>query len=71
MFCISANLIAQSTTISTAEYDNSIDGILKEMLDIISGKKGKKRDWKAFENLFLPTASFSVLSQDESYPRPL
>tara|TARA_R110002020_G_scaffold274311_4_gene489430 strand:+ start:3637 stop:3783 length:147 start_codon:yes stop_codon:yes gene_type:complete len=40
------------------------------MLRLISGEKGKIRDWDAFINLFLPTATFSVLSTDESYPIP-
>ena len=42
----------------------SIDGIVKEILQIISGEEGKVRDWDAFRNLFLPTANFTVLSHD-------
>ncbi|MEM9686654.1 MAG: hypothetical protein AAF934_06995 [Bacteroidota bacterium] len=69
--CISTHVIAQNDSSSNAKSVNSIDGILNEMLNIISGEEGKKRDWDAFKNLFLPTANFSVLSQDESYPRSL
>jgi hypothetical protein len=71
LFSISTNLISQSKNISDSTAVNSIDGILKEMLSIISGEEGKKRDWDAFKDLFLPTANFTVLSQDKSYPRPL
>lgn len=40
---------------------NSIDGIVNEVLSIISGEKGKKRDWKKFKSLFLPTAKFNAV----------
>ncbi len=40
---------------------NSIDGIVNEVLKIISGDEGKVRNWDSFRNLFLPSANFTVL----------
>lgn len=40
---------------------HSIDGIVNQVLDIISGEKGDTRDWEQFRSLFLPTAQFAVL----------
>lgn len=71
IICISTNLSAQNEFKSDSIPVQSIDGILKEMLNIISGDKGKIRDWDAFEKLFLPTANFSVLATDTSYSIPL
>lgn len=48
----------------------SIDGIVKEVLKIISGNEGKVRDWKTFRNLFLPTAHFTILYNDAEFPEP-
>lgn len=47
----------------------SIDKILNEMLDIISAQKGEKRDLETLRNLFLPQATFAVLSPDSTEPR--
>jgi hypothetical protein len=58
------NLIVESQNKSPAV--NSIDGIVKEVLQIISGDKGKHRDWNAFRNLFLPTARFTVLNHNDT-----
>ena len=41
--------------------EESIHGIVNEVLNIISGEKGKVRDWDAYRNLFLPTVRFTVL----------
>jgi len=49
----------------------SIDAIVNEVLEIVSGEPGEKRDWDKFRNLFLPTATFTVLSHDESAPHPV
>jgi hypothetical protein len=65
--CISTNINAQHKIVSDTSVINSIDRILTEMLNIISGEKGETRDWNAFENLFLSTATFSTLSSDKSY----
>ena len=40
---------------------SSIDGIVNEVLSIVSGEEGKERDWEQFRQLFLPTAQFGVL----------
>jgi len=50
---------------------NSINGILNKMLSIISGEKGKKRNWDDFRKLFLPTAYFIVLNNNDSTLRPI
>lgn len=44
----------------------SIDGIVKEVLKIVSGEKGQARDWETFRSLFLPTAHLTVKSHDPS-----
>ncbi|MFA8298930.1 MAG: hypothetical protein ACEPOV_02085 [Hyphomicrobiales bacterium] len=49
----------------------SIESLVKACLECISGKKGEKRDWKRFENLFLPTAqlSYVICKNDSAYTR--
>ena len=59
---ISTNLTAQDKALADTAAVKSIDGILKKMLNIISGEKGKIRDWESFRNLFLLTANFTVLN---------
>ena len=49
----------------------SIDGIVKESLRLISSEKGKARNWEALRNLFLPTATFTVLNNSHSIPKPV
>ncbi|WP_430412438.1 hypothetical protein [Kordia sp.] len=66
-FSISLIVTAQQKKQTHTEAVKTIDGVLTKMLTIISGEKGKKRDWKALENLFLPSATFSVRSPDKSY----
>jgi hypothetical protein len=55
-FTLSAQSIKTDTSVMY-----SIDGIVKEVLNVVSGEQGKKRDWEQFRNLFLPTAQFAVL----------
>jgi len=58
-------LLLSSLSLSAQKADSravtSIDGIVNEVLNIISGEQGKQRDWEQFRNLFLPTAQFAVL----------
>jgi hypothetical protein len=49
----------------------SIDGILAEVLDIVSREKGEKADTAAFRNLFVPWARFSVHTHDDSAAQPV
>ncbi|WP_299224959.1 hypothetical protein [uncultured Psychroserpens sp.] len=70
-FYLAINSNAQNKPVSDTLAVNSIDGILTEMLNIISGEEGKKRDWEAFKNLFLPTATFTVFSNDKNYDIPI
>jgi len=67
---ISTTLHAQEKVATDSSAVKSIDGIVKEILEIISGEKGETRDMEAFRNLFLPTANFTVLYHDDSFPRP-
>jgi hypothetical protein len=60
LFLTSLPLSAQNIKTDTSAV-NSIDRIVNEVLNIISGEQGKKRDWEQFRNLFLPTAQFAVL----------
>lgn len=39
-------------------------------MNLSTGEKGKVRNWEAFRNLFLPTATFTVLYHDEAFPTP-
>ena len=57
---------AQAPSSPRLEPVQSIDGIVKEVLKIVSGEKGQTRDWETFRNLFLPTAHFTVKSHDQS-----
>ena len=61
------NLCAQKKTESNPIAVKSIDGIVNEVLEIISGEEGKIRDWDGFRNLFLPTANFTVLYHDDTF----
>jgi hypothetical protein len=67
----STNLTAQKKILADTVAVNSINGIINKMLSIISGEKGKKRNWDDFRKLFLPTAYFIVLNNNDSIPRPI
>ncbi len=64
----SKSLFAQSTT---PEALKSVDGIVNELLNLLSGEIGEKRDLKAIRNLFLPTATFNVLMHESESPQTL
>ena len=49
----------------------SINGIVSEMLRLVSREKGKQRDWERFRNLFLPTAHFTVVNHSDSISHPI
>jgi hypothetical protein len=65
------HLKAQEAMTPDTNAVKSIDGIVKEVLKLISGEKGKTRNWDALRNLFLPTATFSVLNNNDSIPQPI
>jgi hypothetical protein len=71
LLVISTNLSGQNKPPADTTAVKSIDGILKKMLNIISGEKGKIRDWEAFRNLFLSTANFTVLNTIDSLQQPV
>lgn len=60
------NVKAQEAIISDTSAVKSIDGIVKEVLRLVSGEKGQTRNWAAFRSLFLPTATFTVLNNNDS-----
>lgn len=71
IFISTLNLQAQETMTSDTNAVNSIDGIVKEVLGLVSGEKGKERNWEALRNLFLPTATFTVLNNNDSIQQPV
>ena len=64
-------LAAQEKMSSDTNAVKSIDGIVKEVLRLVSGKKGQIRNWEALRNLFLPPATFTVLNNNDSIPQPV
>ena len=44
----------------------TIDGTINETLKIISGERGKKRNWESFRQLFTPDAQIAVLTHDSA-----
>ena len=71
LLIFTSNLHAQNKILNDTAGVKSIDQILKKMLDIISGEKGKMRDWDAFRNLFLPTVNFTVLDNSDPASHPI
>lgn len=67
----SSSLYAQEKQKLNVDATKSIDGIVKEMLHIISGEEGKIRDWNAFRNLFLPHARLTILNHGDSLTLPV
>ena len=71
LFLMSTNVIAQNKMLGDSNALTSITGIVKEMLRLVSGEKGKSRNFEAFRNLFLPTANFTVVNHSDSLPQPV
>lgn len=70
LLLVPALLFAQEKMTVDTNAVRSIDGIVSEMLHIISGEEGKKRDLEALRNLFLPTAQLTILNQTSEIPVP-
>jgi hypothetical protein len=68
---LSADLLAQEKLLSDTIAVKSIDGIVNEILEIISVEKGESIDLDKFRNLFVPNARFSMLMPNDSIPQPL
>ncbi len=62
---------AQQKMSSDTNAVKSIDGIVKEVLRLVSGEKGQTRNWDALRSLFLPTATFTVLNNSDSISQPV
>ncbi len=57
-FLFSSAVNAQKNT----EAVKSIEGIVNELLKLISGDIDEERDWEAYRNLFLPTAQKWIIN---------
>jgi hypothetical protein len=64
------SLIAQGIMLPDTNAVKSIDGIVKEVLRLQSGEKGKTRNWNALRNLFLPTTTFTILNTGDTLRPP-
>jgi hypothetical protein len=62
---------AQVIMLSDTNAVKTIDGIVKEVLKLVSGEKGTTRNWEALRNLFLSTSTFTILNNNDSIPRPV
>jgi len=62
---VSSITYSQNTN-SSDSIVRSIDGIVNEVLKLISGEKGVARNWDDFRNLFTPNAQFTVLNHGEN-----
>jgi len=77
LLCAFLGLIATMTSVAQEKMSSdtnavkSIDGIVREVLRLVSGEKGQTRNWEALRNLFLPTATFTVLNNNDSIPHPV
>lgn len=71
LFLMSTCLLAQNKTPGDSKALRSVNGIVKEMLRLVSGEKGKSRNFEAFRNLFLPTANFTVVNHGDSLLQPV
>jgi len=47
------------------EYTKTVDGIIEKLYASISGEKGEPRDWKAFDQLFIPEARLIPTGKNE------
>ena len=70
LILIALNSNAQENKITNPEAVKSIDGIVNEVLNIVSAESGEKRDWETFRQLFLPSARLTVLYHT-STPNPV
>lgn len=61
LFCVGAlgqqpAVEAKAAPQARAEDVQSVDAIIKSLYAVISGEKGKARDWDRFRSLFVPGA---------------
>ena len=64
------SLNAQQIMLSDTNAVKSIAGIVREVLRLQSGENGKTRNWNALRNLFLPTATFTILNNSDFLRQP-
>lgn len=64
--CFYCNLLCGQSKLSTdVPGTESIEAIVAEVLEIISGEPGEKRDLDTFQKLFVPEARFTILTHAE------
>jgi hypothetical protein len=66
----SITAVSQEKMLADTNAVKSVNGIVKEALRLISGEKGKSRNWEALRNLFLPSADFTVVNHGDSLLQP-
>ena len=64
-------MYAQDRQVHDAPCCPTIDGTVTELLRLISNKPGEEKDTAALRALFLPTARFTVHTQDTTDADPL
>ncbi|MFT4755061.1 MAG: hypothetical protein ACI9GM_000707 [Salibacteraceae bacterium] len=62
--CVFMGNAQEEQEFSIPEYTLTIDGIVNEGLAIVTGERGKQRDWEAFRMLFDVDAKISVVNHD-------
>ena len=70
LIILSPELMGQEKLLSDTHAVTSIDGIVNEVLEIITVEKGEGIDLEKFRNLFVPNARFSMLVPNDSIPQP-
>src|SRR5215467_4863328 len=70
-FIFYASMVSAQKKLSSDTAVNSIDAIVRESLKLMSGKKGKARDWPAFRNLFLSTANLTAVYHSAEQGEPI
>ena len=71
LLTLSVDLFAQEKLLVDSAAVSSIDGIVNEILEIITVEKGEGIDLEKFRNLFVPNARFSMLMPGDSIIEPL
>lgn len=64
LFLLNYNIHAQDRQDIDTNIVKTIEGTIGETYKIITGERGKNRNWEAFRQLFTPDAQISVLVHD-------
>lgn len=58
------NVFSQNQNFADTNAVKTIDGTINESLKIITGERGKNRNWEAYRMLFTPNAQITYLHHD-------